>query len=75
MKSLFNEGTLMPVSMVLLIIAAAAWMTKVEQNANATSLDLKEFKYDTKEHYEKFEAKLDKMNEKIDRLLENQKAR
>jgi hypothetical protein len=73
MKTLLNESTLMPVSLVIIVIAVAAWMTKIEQNANATGIELKEFKGDTKASYERIDNKLEKMDEKIDRLFNHRR--
>ena len=79
MKNILSETTLMPLSLIVLIlggvIGGAAWMTKVEALANTTSVDLKDYKSERRLVDDKLENKIDKLNEKLDRLLELQKTR
>lgn len=53
-----SESTLVPISLVLVFLGGAAWMTTINSKATATEGDVAEIKLNQKE-YEKLARKID----------------
>lgn len=69
-KVILNERTLIPVGAIAAIIGASMWLTNIWFQGEANAQQIEEVKATEALHYEKIDVKLDKMNDKIDRLLE-----
>jgi hypothetical protein len=75
MKTILTENTLIPISAIVLVFGASAWLTTVWKQGEANASEIKDIKQTQTNDMEKIDYKLEKINEKIDRLLEKQKLR
>lgn len=65
-----SEKTWIPVSAVTIIFAAAVWLTTVWRQGDANAQQLVELKNDIDKKDERIYLKLEKINDKLDMLLE-----
>lgn len=75
MKTILTENTLIPISAIVLVFGASAWLTTVWKQGEANAAQIQEIKASQSTDMDKIDYKLEKINEKIDRLLEKQKLR
>lgn len=65
-----TESTLIPISAIGLIFGAAAWVTTIYKQGEANAKEIAEIKDARSHDIEKIEVKLDRINDKLDRLIE-----
>lgn len=75
MKTILTENTLIPISAIVLVFGASAWLTNVWKQGEANAAQIQEIKQTQSSDMDKIDHKLEKIDEKIDRLLEKQKLR
>lgn len=75
MKTILSENTLIPLSALVVFFGFAAWLTKIDYTGAANAAEIKDIKAAQTADMDKIDYKLEKINEKIDRLLEKQKLR
>jgi len=68
-----TENTLIPLSAIALVFGAAMWLTTIFRQGEANANEIKEIKESKSHDLEKIETKIDKINDKVDRLLQERK--
>jgi len=69
-KSILDEKTLIPIGAVTLIFGAAVWLSSVWYQGDVNAAQIQELKSNQDRDMDKVYEKLDKIDSKIDRLME-----
>lgn len=70
-----TESTLIPIGAVVLVFGFAMWMTKIFYQGEANAQDISSIKAQTIHDIDKIDKKLERIEDKVDRLLSNPKLR
>lgn len=68
-----SESTLVPISMLITLLLFSAWLTNVWADGQANKFNIQELKNQQKDDVQYFRDQVEKMNEKLDRILSKQK--
>lgn len=65
-----GESTLIPISFLITLLLFSAWLTSVYAQGLSNSVAIGELKVQRKDDTEYFRGQVDKINEKLDRILQ-----
>jgi len=68
-----TEGTLLPISLVIVIIGGASWLTTIHAGEKVNAENIVEMKTQTKEFSDKVDHKLDTVLDRLARIEEQLK--
>jgi hypothetical protein len=69
-SSVISEKTLIPLSAISVVIGASMWLTSVWKQGEATAQELSEFKKTTHIAEERIYRELEKINYKLDKIMD-----
>jgi formyltetrahydrofolate synthetase len=65
-----SERTLIPISAISLVVGASMWLTSVWKQGEANAAQIQEMKANQAHDNDRIYDQLEKINEKLDRLIE-----
>jgi hypothetical protein len=71
-RTILNNETLIPVGMISIIFVFCMWLTNVWANGQSNTRDISEIKIQRKEDITEIKTQLEKLNEKMDRIINKQ---